>query len=79
MAVRLSQMNFPPYFAGPIQLHSHFTRKYDQLRLPPAKTTKYQGSFRINGGRDYNSLPSNIRAVKDFKKLKSIAKRYFKT
>ena len=30
--------------------------------------TKYQGRFRMmNGARAYNSLPSNIRAVKDFK------------
>ena len=33
------------------QLHSHFTRQCDQLRLRLAKTTKYQGSFRINGNR----------------------------
>ena len=40
------------------QLHSHFTRQCDQLRLSLAKTTKYQGSLRINGASTYNSLPS---------------------
>ena len=61
------------------QLHSHFTRQCDQLRLPLAKTTKYQGSLRINGASTYNSLPSNITAVKDFNKYKSLAKRFFKS
>ena len=27
------------------QIHSHFTRQRDQLRLPLAKTTKYHGSL----------------------------------
>ena len=30
------------------QIHSHFTIQRDRLRLPLAKTTIYQGSFRIN-------------------------------
>ena len=63
------------------QLHSHLTRQCDQLQLPLAKTTKYQGIFRItcNGTHAYNSLPSNIRAIKDFNKFKSLAKWYFKS
>ena len=49
------------------QLHYHLTRQCDQLQLPLAKTTKYQGIFRItcNGTYAYNSLSSNIRAIKD--------------
>ena len=31
--------------------HGYNTRSRDLLRLPFAKTTKYQGSFRINGAR----------------------------
>ena len=38
---------FEQYFCTH-QLHSHFTRQCDQLRLPLAKTTMYQGSFGIN-------------------------------
>ena len=60
------------------QIHSHFTRHRDQLRLPLAETTKYQGSFRINGACAYNSLPSNIRSTKDFNMFKSLAKWHFK-
>ena len=42
---------------------------------------KYQGIFRItcNGTHAYNSLPSDIRAIKDFNKFKSLVKRYFKS
>ena len=60
------------------QIHSHFTRQRDQLRLPMAKTTKYQGSFRINGARAYNFLPSNIRSATDFNTFKSLGKQHFK-
>ena len=49
------------------QIHSYFTinvtRQRDQLWLPLAKTTKYQGSFRINGARAYNSLPSKTSNI----------------
>ena len=56
----------------------YYTRHRDQLQLPQAKTTKYQGSFRINGARAYNSLPRNIRSASDFSIFKSMAKRHFK-
>lgn len=54
------------------KIHSHFTRQRDQLRLPLAKTTKYQDSFRINGARAY------IRSARDLNTFKSSAKRHFK-
>ena len=38
--------------------HGYNTRSRDLLHPPFAKTTKYQGSFRINGARTYNALPS---------------------
>ena len=60
------------------QIHAYYTRHRDQLRLPLAKTTKYQGSFRVNGARAYNSLPRNIRSATDFNMFKSLAKRHFK-
>ena len=56
----------------------YYTRHRDQLQLLQAKTTKYQGSFRINGARAYNSLPRNIRSASDFSIFKSMAKRHFK-
>ena len=55
--------------------HGCNTRSRDLLRPPFAKTTKYQGSFRINGARTYNTLPRIIKQVdtlSEFKiKLKS--------
>ena len=60
------------------QIHAYYTRHRDQLRLPQAKTTKYQGSFRINGARAYNSLPRNIKSATHFRMFKSLAQRHFK-
>ena len=62
--------------------HGYNTRSYF-LRLPLAKTTKYQGSFRINGVRTYNTLPRIIRQVEtlgEFKiKLKPVVHVVFVT
>ena len=41
------------------QIHTYNTRHRDLLRLPIAKTVKYQGSFRYNGARTFNALPLN--------------------
>ena len=51
--------------------------------LPSQKTNKYQGSFRINGDRTYNTLPRIIRQVEtlgEFKiKLKPVVHVVFVT
>ena len=44
----------------------------------PSSTTKYQGSFRINGAHVYKSLPREKISVSDLNKLKLFAKRFFK-
>ena len=54
------------------------TRSRDLLRPPFAKTTKYQGSFRINGARTYNTLPRIIRQVETLSEFKIKLKRHFK-
>ena len=51
--------------------HGYNTRSRDLLRPPFAKTTKYQGSFRINGARTYNTLPRIIRQVETLREFKS--------
>ena len=60
------------------EYHTYNTRCKDFLRLPRAKTTKYQGSFRINGARTWNALPPQIRknnSISAFKaKLKQLSK-----
>ena len=50
----------------------------DLLRLPLAKTTKYQGSFRFNGVRAFNTLPLSIRSVNELKEFKIQAKHHLK-
>ena len=45
------------------QIHGYNTRSHDLLRPSFAKTVKYQGSFKINGARTYNTLPGNIRQI----------------
>ena len=63
--------------------HAHFfhgynTRSRDLLRSPFAKTVKYQGSFRINGARTYNTIPRNIRQVETLSEFKIKLKRHLK-
>ena len=50
----------------------------DLLRPPFAKTAKYQGSFRINGARTYNTIPRTIRQVVAFSKFKTELKCHLK-
>ena len=72
----------PPYLLSEFR-HAHLFRGYntksrDLLRPPFAKTTKYQGSFRINGARTYNTLPRIIRQVETLSEFKIKLKRHFK-
>ena len=60
------------------QVHAYYTRHCDLLRLPLAKTTKYQGSFRFKGARAFNTLPLSIRSVNELKEFKIQAKRHLK-
>ena len=58
--------------------HGYNTRSRDLLRPPFAKTTKYQGSFRINGARTYNAPPRIVRQVETLSEFKIKLKRHFK-
>ena len=46
-----------------------YTRHWDLLRLP-ARTTKYQGSFRFTGAKICNTLPLDLRSEHYIIKLK---------
>ena len=50
--------------------HGYNTRSSDLLCPPFAKTTKYQGSFRIKGARTYNTLQRIIRQVETLSEYK---------
>lgn len=41
--------------------HHYNTRNKDQIRLPRAKTSKYQSSFKYHGAKTWNDLPAHIR------------------
>ena len=68
----LSEFRYAHFF------HGYNTRSRDLLRPPFAKTTKYQGSFRINGALTYNTLPRIIRQVETLTEFKIKLKRHFK-
>ena len=48
-------------FRHVLLFRAYNTRSCDLLHPPFAKTTRYQGSFRINGAWTYNSLPKTNR------------------
>ena len=49
-------------FSHALDFHSYNTHHRDLLRLPLARTTKYQGSFRFNGAKIWNTLPLAVRS-----------------
>jgi hypothetical protein len=61
------------------EFHAYNTRHKDNLRLPLAKTTKYQNSFRYNGAKIWNRLPLNLRNQTRFSKFKIDVKKYLRT
>ena len=54
--------------------HAYNTRNKDLLRLPLAKTSKYQSSFRFNGAKAWNTLPPNLRKETSLPKFKKALK-----
>ena len=62
----------------PLHLLQYNTMSHDLLRPTFAKTIKYQGSFRINGARTYNTLPGNIRQTDTLSEFKIKLKRYLR-
>ena len=50
--------------------HAYNTRNKDLLRLPLAKTTNCQTSFRYNGAKAWNDLPYNLRIENSLSKFK---------
>ena len=43
------------------QIHNYDTRNKDLIRLPLAKTTKFQTPFKYNAAKSWNTLPRNLR------------------
>ena len=66
-------------FSHARDIHSYNTRHRDLLRLPLARTTKYQGSFRFSRAKIWNTLPLVLRSEHDFNKFGFGLKRHFRS
>ena len=59
--------------------HSYNTPHRDLLRLPLARTTKYQASFRFSRAKIRNTLPLALRSVHDLNKFGFGLKRHLRS
>ena len=64
---------------APAYLLNEFSHYRDLLRLPLARTTKYQGSFRFSGAKIWNTLPLALRSEHDLSKFGFGLKRHFRS
>ena len=62
-----------------LDFHVCNTQNKDLLRLPLAKTSKYQSSFRYNGAKAWNDLPYKLRIENSLSKFKKGLKLHFCT
>ena len=65
-------------FKHAYEIHRFNTRGRDLLRLPLARTAKYQGSFRINGARAFNAQPRKLRHIEKLNEFKTKLKVHLK-
>ena len=56
--------------------HTYNTRHKDQIRLPLAKTSKFQSSFLYNGAKVWNTLPAYLRSITSLPNFKTKLKQY---
>ena len=60
------------------QTHNYNTRYKDLIRLPQAKTTKFQTSFKYNAAKSWNTLPRNLRHDQSLTSFKLKVKQHLK-
>ena len=65
------------HFSFSRDYHSYNTRHKDLIRMPLAKTSKFQSSFKYNGAREWNSLPSYLRQESSLSLFKKNLKKKF--
>ena len=56
--------------------HCYNTRHKDLIRMPLAKTSKFQSYFKYSGAREWNSLPSYLRQESSLSLFKKNLKRH---
>ena len=59
-------------FSKSVDIHGRNLRSADRdmLRVPYARTQYYENSFRIDGAKNWNSLPLNIRTTSSIESFK---------
>ena len=74
------QRNLPIYllddFHSSEQIHNYDTRNKDLIRLPLARTTKFQTSFKYNAAKSWNTLPRNLRHDQSLASFKLKVKKF---
>ena len=58
------------------QIHNYDTRNKDLIRLPLARTTKFQTSFKYNAAKSWNTLPRNLWHDQSLTSFKLKVKKY---
>ena len=66
-------------FSHPRDFQSYNTRHRDLFRLPLARTTEYQSSFRFSGAKIWNTFPLALRSEHDLNKFGFSLKRHFRS
>ena len=64
------------YFHSSEQNHNYDTRNKDLIRLPLAKTTKFQTSFKCNAAKSWNTLPRILRHDQSLTSFKLRVKKH---
>ena len=67
---------FSSFFQSQNSIHSHDTRRSDDLRVPKTKTNVRNFSTRINGALIWNSIPTVIRNSKSLIIFKKELKKF---
>ena len=71
----------PPYLCNLFQdrfsISGRSTRSKSQLNLPKCRLSTGQRSFAFRGAKEYNSLPEDIRVIKNILSFKRKAAAHF--
>ena len=65
-------------FPQSVDIHGRHLRSADRdmLRVPYARTQYYEKFFRVDGEKNWNSLPLNIRTISSIESFKKSLKEY---
>ena len=74
--------NVPEYlcnhFTRSDHKHSTRTSTSGSVKMPALRTVQGQRSFGYTGSKDFNSLPVNLKSIKEFKYFERETKEHFR-